>query len=233
MIPVIMSDIIGSGDPQPAAAAEQALRWLEGLIREQRLGVGDALPAELVIAKAARVGRSSVREALTALKVLGIIASRRRGGIRIVRDPVLLELRHYFAGPLATRAAYADAMEFRAALEWGLGPLMLAHVNAKTVRALRGILDSVAAAAPDWATVHGAEIRFHTTLTASCGNALAKLFAHLYTPIFTLTTQDPPTAVDIAQWLQEHRVLADALERRDAAAFLKALRHHTHVYMRL
>ena len=78
-------------------ASEQVLEWIEAYIRENRLGVGDALPREYDIMEKTGTGRGSVREALTTLKVLGIIQSKRKGGIRIIRDPVMLGLRHYFA----------------------------------------------------------------------------------------------------------------------------------------
>lgn len=220
-------------DTSTGTTAARVLAWLEKHIREQTLGVGDALPSELEIAKAAAVGRSSVREALTALKALGIIQSRRKGGIRIVRDPVLLELRHYFSTRLATQAQHTDAMEFRAALEWGLGPLMLRRVMPRTLRELRRILASISTQDPNRGAIGEAEVCFHTTLTAACGNRLATLFAHLYEPIFQVDRDTQPTATDTAAWIRDHAALVDALAVGDEAAFVRALRQHTHGYMRL
>ena len=223
-------------EPRAAPAADAASRiilWLERHIREKGLAVGDALPGELDLAREVQVGRSSVREALIVLKVLGIIRSHRKGGIRIVRDPVLLELRHFFASRFATPGQYKDALEFRAALEWGLGPMMLARVTARTVRALRGMIKSVAATNPKWADIGAAEIRFHTALTATCGNRLATLFAHLYGPIFAMDSEGRPSADDVRTWVREHQAMMDALAARDEKRFLKALKDHTHGYIRL
>ena len=217
----------------PSPRAEKALVWIERYIRRRGLGVGDALPGEMDLAGAAGVGRSSVREALTALKALGVIRSRRKGGIHISRDPVLLELRHYFTSRLPTTALHTDTMEFRAALEWGLSPLILDRVTPKTIHTLHRIMQSVAEAAPGWTEIGDAEIRFHTTLTAACGNRLATLFAHLYGPLFKVPRKARPMAGDVQKWLQAHEPMVDALESRDAAAFLAALRAHTHSYMRL
>lgn len=218
--------------PVERDVASQVLLWLQRHIRKKKLGVGDALPSELDIADQVGVGRSSVREALSALKVLGIIQSQRKGGIRIVRDPVLLELRSYFSSKFETRGQYRDALEFRAALEWGLGPLMLDRVNARTIRTLRAEIASVAHGATEWATIHAAEVRFHTALTASCGNRLATLFAHLYGPLFEVTSKRGPTSAYVQSWVAQHRFLVDTLEAGDADQFLEALRSHTHEYMR-
>lgn len=207
--------------------------WVERYIRERRLAVGDALPTELEIAAAAGVGRSSVREALTALKVLGVIESRRKGGIRLVRDPVLLELRHYFSDRLDEPGIFADAMEFRAVLEWGLGPLMLAKCSEATLRTLRDTVATVAANAKEWTAINAAEIRFHTVLATCCGNRLATLFTRLYLPVFAPENPRALTADDIQLWVAQHRPLVDALAAQDHEAFFAALRQHTHSYMHL
>lgn len=233
-----MSDIIRNArrfNPRArrqAQAAARALEWLERYIRSHGLGKGDALPGELAMARAVGLGRSSVREALTALKTLGMIRSRRKGGIRLVRDPALLELRHYFAERFATRARYADAMEFRAALEWGLGPLILAHMNPATLRALRRVVQGIKTGQTSNARMIEAEIKFHTILTSVCANRLAALFGRLYEPMFHSEAMANLTARS-AVWLRNHTRLIEALASRDMARFMSALRHHTHGYMRL
>jgi len=222
-----MSDIKTGG------AAATALAWIEEHIRARGLAAGDHLPGELEIAAQLGLARSSVREALGALKTLGLIESRRKGGIRLLRDPVLLELRHYFASHL-DRSRQTEAMEFRAVMEWGLGPLLFRKTDAATLRTLRGIVAAIEdAPEPTWEKVVDAEIRFHTALTASCGNRLAMLFAHLYQPLFASLQSGAMTAAETSQWVDEHRSLVEPLARRDEAAFLAALRSHTHGYMRL
>ena len=179
---------------------------------------------------------SAGHRSLTALKVLGIIQSKRKGGIRIVRNPVLLDLRHYFTDSFDSKARYDDAMEFRAAMDWGLAPLMLARIPKKTIRALRRLLDEVAAGDPKTVDFLQTEVEFHTLLTVGCGNRMARLLGHMYAPIFhrdaersreKFRTTDYP-----ALWLKQHSGIVDALESRDAEAFLAALKEHTHIYMR-
>jgi len=219
------------------SASEQVLEWIEGYIEENRLGVGDSLPGEHDLVAATGMGRSSVREALTALKVLGIIQSRRKGGITIIRDPVMLGLRHYFADQYDDKNQYKDVLEFRAAMEWGLGPLTLSRMKKSTIQALRSLLKSVKPEAADAEEITHAEIEFHRILTAGCGNRLAGLFVHLYEPIFRArcpeTTKGFIERSDFAaEWLKEHTALVDALESGNDDLFLTLLRKHTHGYMR-
>lgn len=152
----------------PGNAAGRVLEWIEQHILADHLGPGDSLPGEIKIAAAAKAGRSSVREALTAMKVLGII-----------RHPVLLKLRHYFGNHSRSLAVLADTLEFRAAVEWGFGSLILACVGLPTIRTLRNIVRETVTKATSWKQLHMAEIRFHSVLMTGCGNHLARLFAHL------------------------------------------------------
>ena len=217
-------------------ASEQVLQWIEAYIAKKHLGVGDGLPGEYDIMEQTGMGRSSVREALTALKVLGIIQSRRKGGIRIIRDPVMLELRHYFSDQYDDTARYRDVLEFRAAMDWGLGPLAMVRIKDSTIQSLRQLLQETEERAVDAEDITRAEIEFHRVLTAGCGNRLAGVFVHLYEPIFHART---PVTADgfvhssdfVKRWVEKHMTILDALESRDWAQFSNALKNHTLGYM--
>ncbi len=80
------------------------------------------------------------------------------------------------------------------------------------------------------------EVRFHTELTAACGNRLAALLGQLYGPLFRNTSLPDDRESGGAyrkQWAREHLAIVEALEARDEKRFLRHLRRHTHSYMRL
>ncbi|WPK10633.1 GntR family transcriptional regulator [Lysinibacillus louembei] len=58
----------------------QIVKELRTLIREQHIEPGDKLPSERVLSEQLGVGRSSVREALRSLELLGLIETRHGGG---------------------------------------------------------------------------------------------------------------------------------------------------------
>jgi GntR family transcriptional repressor for pyruvate dehydrogenase complex len=231
-----MSDIIKFPPERrrrQAGPTERVLGWIERRIRDDRLSPGDSLPGEIEIAAATKTGRSSVREALAAMRALGIIRSRRKGGITIIRDPVLLEIRHYFSERYDSSDMAAEAMEFRAAMEWGFGRLALARVGGSTIRSLRKIVRDAVRQARTQEDLMRFEIRFHTALTAGCGNRLAALLAHLYAPVFRGMERDdrPLTPAERTQW-EDHLTLVEALEKQDHREFLRLLKVHTHSWMR-
>lgn len=215
--------------------AEQVLNWIENYIEENRLGVGDALPGELDMVAETGFSRASVREALTALKVLGIIQTRRKGGIRIIRNPVTLGLRHYFADQYEDTGRYKDMMEFRAVMEWGLGPLALQRINKTTIKKLRRLVEGIEKK-PEDVTVEDiirAETEFHKTLTDGCKNKLAGLFVHIYEPVFRSWWADNPVTPTEHKkdWVERHGSMVDALDAGDDVYFTQLLRNHTFQYL--
>lgn len=58
----------------------QIVQQLRALITEEKIQPGDKLPSERVLSERLGVGRSSVREALRSLELLGLIETRHGGG---------------------------------------------------------------------------------------------------------------------------------------------------------
>ena len=58
----------------------QIVKQLHELIEEQNIQEGQKLPSERMLSEQLQVGRSSVREALRSLELLGLIETRHGGG---------------------------------------------------------------------------------------------------------------------------------------------------------
>lgn len=213
--------------------SEQVLHWIEEYIEKKQLSVGDPLPSENEIALEMGRARHTVREAVTALKALGIIQSKRRGGITIIRDPALLELRHYFSNNYDDDKLYADALEFRTIMEWGLASLALSRITPQTIEALRKVLQETEQGPGTEEDVMRAEIEFHRILTNGYGNRLAELLTHLYEPIFEKYRKNTRNELsDASRWINDHSRIVDALESGNASTLLKEFKIYTHDYMR-
>jgi DNA-binding FadR family transcriptional regulator len=215
----------GSGD---GSSIERVIAWLRGHIADGDLKPGDPLPREIDIAAAVGVARSSVREALTGLRALGLIDSRRRGGMRLLREPVLLDLREWFAPSYDSKPRHEEALEFRAVVEQGLIELVFARITDAEIAQLRKLFDSLAEDSPDAAVIE-VEKRFHRLLMKASRNKLAILLSALITPVFDTVT----SSYSVEQFRRDHLALVVSLERRDREAFTRAMRAHTSPYLRL
>jgi len=59
---------------------EEIIEQIRGLVASGELRSGDQLPAERELAERFQVSRASIREALTALQVMGLLERSRSGG---------------------------------------------------------------------------------------------------------------------------------------------------------
>ncbi|MFF2375171.1 FadR/GntR family transcriptional regulator [Streptomyces xiamenensis] len=108
----------GGAMPRRVGAMEAVLTYLRGAIEGGEYAVGDKLPSEAELCRRLEVSRSVLREALRALQVMGLTASRTgKGTFVISRGPVedpafgeyaasdLLEVRRHVELPVAGYAA--------------------------------------------------------------------------------------------------------------------------------
>lgn len=79
----------------------EILREIRSIIKEDGLAAGDKIPSERELAERLQAGRSSVREALRALELLGIIETR-RGKAHLLKTFATMTLSK-FSAPLFFR----------------------------------------------------------------------------------------------------------------------------------
>lgn len=79
---------------RPPSKFVAAVSHIQAMIKADRLGPGDKLPSERELSERLSIGRSSVREALRALELLGLIETRRGEGtyLRDFKDHQLVPL---------------------------------------------------------------------------------------------------------------------------------------------
>lgn len=109
---------------------EQVAERLKQDIAGGRLAPGQRLPSERDLAEQLEVGRSSVREAIGALQLAGLVETRRGAGSRVAAEAPALLARdvgdRHDAGPfalLAAREAFEPAVAAAAAREAAPDPL--------------------------------------------------------------------------------------------------------------
>lgn len=210
--------------PSGTRAWRSVLEHIEADLLDGRLAPGDRLPPERELAARLGVGRSSVREALRVLEVLGLVrtgtGSGPTSGAIIIATPrggmsALLRLQVAAQGfPLADVVAtrllleMAVAADVAAAHEPDLGP---AH------EALSA-MDVVDLTPDEFLTL---DAQFHLSLAEASGNVVvAAMMAGLRTSIESYVRTAAASIIDwpaTADRLRaEHRGIVDAIARHDA-----------------
>jgi DNA-binding FadR family transcriptional regulator len=228
-------------DPAVASAlgpirAPQLYEQIADRLRDRVLGgalaPGSRLPSERELARMLEVSRSSVREAVAALQLEGVVETRPGTGSFIAPDAAAILLRRVDDEFARTAAHAADVspsalLEARALLEPAVA--RLAAVRAQPDRLAEDLLARMEASeAPSSplarAGWNDADRLFHRQLASMTGNpvliAIADHVAQLMNEPLWQRLRDEAIAVSgrMALHAAEHRMIYDAVVRGDAQA---------------
>lgn len=197
---------------------------IQELIRQEGFESGDRLPAERELAARLGVSRASLREALVALEIGGVIEVRSGSGIYVVD-------RH--AAAAAAPEAGPGPFEVLSARR-----MVEAEVAAKAARnASDAALDAILAALTemersydDPASHDQADRNFHLALARAAGNAaLVSVVEYLWDQrgdmAHRLKQHYRPEALGAAT-LADHRAIFSAIAARDESGARQAMRAH-------
>jgi DNA-binding FadR family transcriptional regulator len=190
-------------------------------IRAGRLAPGERLPSERDLARRLEVGRASVREAIAALQVAGMIETRPGSGSFVAANAAERSREAHDSSP-------SDLLEARALLEPAVA--RLAALRGGPDGETEALLATMEDASGDvW---NDCDRRFHQRIAALTGNpVLAGLADHIATvmdePLWQRLRDDSiavPGRTTIH--LAEHRMIYEAIAEGDAdAAELYAAQH--------
>lgn len=221
-------------EQQPARAWRLVLERIERDLLDGRLGPGDRLPSERDLAADLGVGRSSVREALRVLEVMGLIrtatGSGPQSGAIVISTPTggmstLLRLQVAAQGfPLD------DVVQTRLLLEDAV-VTALAERSARDLTAARRIIDAMERDGLTASEFLALDAELHLALADSSGNSVvAAMMAGLRTAIESYVQEG---AAALADWesmavrlRDEHRGIVEAIDEGDAAAARERIRRH-------
>lgn len=220
-------------------AWEIVLQRIEGDLLAGTLSPGDHLPPERALAIELGVGRSSVREALRVLEVLGLIRTQTgsgpQSGAIIVARPsggmsALMRLQ------VAARGfAVADVVKTRLVLEAAIVTELAA--GSHELSACTEILDAMEQAASRLTEAEFLvlDAAFHVSLAAASGNeVIASMMAGLRHSVEGYVLAGAPNLsswdATSARLKDEHRGIVAAIEARDPELARERVRAHIETY---
>ena len=142
---------------------------------------GDSLPNENEIAQRLDVSRNIVREALSRLRMLGMVESRTKRGMVMSQPDLLIGLEKVMSPSILSQDNLKDIFELRLILEMGIAEFIFARKTAADIKELEAIVTRQEKA--DSLTKED-EIEFHGKLYEMTGNDTFKRFQTLLFPIF-------------------------------------------------
>jgi len=212
---------------------DQAEQRLREYFANKGFKIGDILPKEMELAEALGVSRSVIREAMSRLRMLGLVDVRKRRGTILTEPDVLGGMERILEPKLLSKETLKRLFEVRLMFEMGLGEFLYGRITDKHFHKLEGILKEEEAAESK-AELIALDIKFHSMLYEITGNPVIIRFQHMLQPIFQYVLDyraeihkpgKPPKVT--------HRNLVDILKSGDASTFREAMRKHFDLHFQL
>jgi DNA-binding FadR family transcriptional regulator len=217
---------------------QQIADQIADMIRGRRFGRGSRLPAERDLARKFAVSRPTIREALVALEISGLIEVRTGSGAYVATDDL---------GANASKAKVVDTgpspfelLAARRMIEPSCAALAASTATKRDMAAIRDAfeLNERMFNGTHWERLE-ADRQYHLRIAEATHNAtvvqvLTELWADMFGPIFAVLSERDQVNQKKMLTMQDHRTILGCLERRDAAGASGAmLTHLVHAEMKL
>jgi DNA-binding FadR family transcriptional regulator len=197
------------------------------LLQERKLTVGDVIPKEIELSEALGVSRTVIREALTRLRLLGLIESKKKKG-SVITSPDLFGMMSKSMNPhILDQDTLKEIFEIRLVLEIGMADLIFQHITKEDIEELKKIVSNEPPATQYHLFNIEHEIAFHGKLYEITGNNTMKKFQKMLLPVFDyvhnsgLLKKQPMLKTFVS-----HKGLVDILEDGTPELFRNAMRNH-------
>ncbi len=207
--------------------SDEIAKQIMDLISRGELKPGDHLPSERELCKDFGASRSSLREALRCLSIVGVLNARVGEGTSVAEDGEKF-LRKIIEWRLITeRHDIENLLEVRMALEGVSAANTARYATAEQVEKLRKLVAKMQASLNDEKNFAALDLEFHVMLAEASGNVLvsdliALVRGQLLKALHKVLVV--PHALPLAH--KEHSAIFEAIERRDPDGARKAMQAH-------
>jgi DNA-binding FadR family transcriptional regulator len=195
---------------------------LRDYFKKKSFKPGDPLPKEQELADALGVSRNVLREALSRLRMLGMVETKKKRGMILSSPDVLGGLERVLDPVIISPDALQDLFELRLVLEMGLADLLYVNLNDQHIRELEMIANNEKKKDKEvFRITH--EIAFHGKLYEMAGNDTIKRFQHMLLPVFGFVLQ---LEKEIVSGSVSHLDLVDILKNGTKDDFRNGMYEH-------
>ena len=210
-------------DPLPDQIANRIVE----LIAERRLRPGERLPPERELALTMGVSRSSLREALRALAMIGVTEMRHGHGTYVTALEPATMMRPLGLVLALSDTGFEELFEARKLVEPPLAGLAAERADAATLAALARCAEASAATVDDDEAFMRVDLELHGLISEAARNAI---LARLIDSIGELAIASRITTTRIPdlreQAVRDHHRIVEAITARDEQAAAAAMLDH-------
>ena len=224
---------------QPVTLVDQVEDKLLLYFKSHDLQPGAPVPKEQELAEALGVARSVLREALSRLRMLGMVQTRTRRGMVITEPSLLVGMKRVVDPRILSDENLFNILGFRVALEIGITDFIFLNLNDRHITELEQIVNrGIVFENNEYTPV--SEYEFHAKLYEISGNKTIAEFQEIIRPVSIFTKQKFRDLIEPInkELISEGKVITHDdllmfLRKRDKEGFRQALEHHFAPYFRL
>lgn len=220
-------NISSFGPIEREGVAEKVVSLITDLIKAGNLKSGDRLPPERELIKLFQVSRPSLREALRALAIMGVIEIKHGGGIYVTEldaQSLLAPLEFYIT---LDEGNISDVFECRQSVEITIARKAALHITAEQIEKLHSLLATQQGQLQDPIGFRITDYEFHGIILQAAGNRLmeriAKSMHHMGIEYRRRACEIPGM---IAKSCEDHAAILAGLEQHDQEATAAAMEAH-------
>jgi GntR family transcriptional repressor for pyruvate dehydrogenase complex len=212
---------------------QQVAEQIARLICSNHWRVGDRLPSERDMAQRLGVSRPSVREALVALELQGLVEVRTGAGVYVMSstpEPVAIVQNGADPGP-----SPFDIIDARIVLEGEMAAIAAKNIGPAELAGLEEAIAIMAAdikaGAQQVTSEEDGDFLFHSRIAAVSRNTVLQslveqLWEGMRRPIFKAISAQVLLSKNGLRAVQDHRIIYDAIAARDPDQAQKAMHRH-------
>lgn len=207
----------------PRKLYQRIAETLAARIAEGAYAAGSKLPGERDLAAEFDVSRPTIREAMIALELRGMVEARQKSGIYVTaggdnQPPADLDVGAF------------ELIEARTLIEGEAAALAAVGIDGAAIAELRELLEAMTQE-PDQPGKVDLDRRFHLVIASATGNSLIRAMVE---DLWTIRSRSPlcihmfaqARRNGVAPRADEHRAIVDALAAHNSQSARKAMRAH-------
>ncbi len=192
---------------------------------------GDPMPKEIELAESLGVSRSVIREALSRLRMLGILKSFKRRGLEVASPDILIGLDRVIIPQILEQKTMQDLFELRLVLEMGLAEILFLRKTDADISELRQIIKKETSSKTRAISIDS-EVEFHGKLYEIAGNPTLRRMQSILWPVFDYLEKleeekgEEPHLSEVS-----HSTLIDIIETGTPYQYQEAIKMHLKVHL--
>ena len=194
---------------------------------ENNFKAGDSIPKEIDLANSLGVSRTVIREALSRLRMIGLVETKKKKGAVLANPDLMGVLEKSLIPKALDEDTLRDLFEFRLVLEIGMADLIMARVTKEDIEELKTIVAVEPDLSQDLAFNIEHETRFHGKLYEITGNETMKKFQKLLLPLFDYVHRSGLLGKSVSKnKYVSHKGIVHTIEHGSAEMLRNAMRNH-------